>query len=298
VVFPPEKIGILGGTTRSYIPKTGGEITLEGVATFEQLGYVFNSGIKHVTPTTDLSSAQIRTWAAQFSDTDPIATTDLDTMVIESGDNQQAEIMRYAFVDDYTITGRAGEALEVSAHLAGRAVAPGTFTAGLAIPTVEDILFSKGRLYIDPSTDTPGTTEKSNTLLEMSLHHVTGWMSKQAADGRLDFSFIKRAGDEITLDITFEHNATAVAEKAAWLLQTERVIQLKFTGSALTTTDVGAPYDTKTYIVNIYGKWLTFDALDEQDGNNIVKGTFHGAYSPGAAGKLTHIIANELATLP
>ena len=36
-VFPDENIGVIGGVNRSYVPMLGGEITLEGDATFEQL---------------------------------------------------------------------------------------------------------------------------------------------------------------------------------------------------------------------------------------------------------------------
>lgn len=298
VVFPPEHVGILGQTTRSYIPMTGGEITLEGVATYEQLGYVFNSGIKLVSPTTDASSADIWTWAVQNTDTDPISTTDLATMVIEGGDNQQAEVMRFSYCDSFTLSGVAGEGLELSAHFMGRQIATGSFTASLAIPTVESILVSKGLLYIDDSTGTIGTTLKSNTLLEMSLDMETGWKHKQTADGRIDFSFIKRQGDEITLEITFEHDGTSVAEKAAWRAQTERAIRLQFGGTALSTTDAGATYDTKALRIDLYGKWETFDELTDQDGNNVVKGTFKVGYSSVAASKAIFTIVNELASMP
>jgi hypothetical protein len=42
IVYPPERIGKIGGTLRSYIPRTGGEVTLDGDATYEQLPYIFN----------------------------------------------------------------------------------------------------------------------------------------------------------------------------------------------------------------------------------------------------------------
>ena len=61
-VFPEEDIGIFGGVDRSYIPKTGGQIVLEGVATFEQLPHILDAGVYAATATTDASSAFIRTW--------------------------------------------------------------------------------------------------------------------------------------------------------------------------------------------------------------------------------------------
>jgi hypothetical protein len=300
-VFPDENIGIIGGVNRSYVPILGGEITLEGDATFEQLPYIFDAGILAVTPTTDASGARTRTYPLQWSSTDPIESTDLKTLVIEGGDNQQAEIMRFGFVREYTLSGAAGEGLQISAVVEGREVAPtsdGAFTPSLAIPAVETILFSKGKLYIDPSTDTPGTTQKSNTLLSMSLSGTTGWQVLRAADGRLDFSTIKFVGGDETLEITFEHDGTAVAEKANWRAGNERVIRLVFDGSALGTTDAGAPYDTKKLIITRYGKWSDFDVLAESDGNDIVTGTFRPRYSTGAASKGSNVVVNELTALP
>lgn len=298
VSFPEENIGILGNINRSYIAKTGGEIQLTGDATYEQLGYFLQSGIKTVAPTTDTSSAKVWTWAVQTADTDPISTTDLTTLVIEGGDNQQAEIMRYGFTRELELSASMGQALAITGTIEGRGIATGSYTSGLSIPTVESILFPKGLLYIDPSTDTIGSTLKSNTLMEMSLKMTSGWRSVDAADGRTDFSFIKRISDEMTLDLTFEHDSTSVAEKLAWRSETERAIRLKFTGSALSTTDAGAPYDTKALVIDLYGKWQTFESLDEQDGNDVVRGTFRVGYSTVAAAKATFVIVNELASLP
>lgn len=300
VVFPKEKIGIFGGAARSYIPETGGEISLEGEATFEQLPYIFQAGIKSVVATTDTSSAKIWTWAVQQGDSDPIATTDLGTLVVETGDNIQAEVARHGFVKDFTISGAAGEALEVTATIETRAPATTTFTSGLTVPTVESILFSLGALYIDESTGTLGATIKSSSLLDMTLKVTTGWVSKKAKDNRLDFSFIKRTDDEIMLDITFEHNTNALTEKAAWRAGTARALRLTFLGTALTTTDAGAAYDTKAFVINLYGVWETFGAagLEEADGNNVYKGTMRARYVAEKTAKASFVIHNELATLP
>jgi hypothetical protein len=303
IAHPTEKIGVFGGTTRTYIPATGGEVMLGDSATYEQLGYIFQAGIKSVTPTTDASSAKVWTWAVAQGDSDPHATTDLGTLVIEVGDNVQAEIHRFGFVRDFTLSGAAGETLALEANIETRAPATASFTAALTAPTVEDILFSLGSLYIDDSTGTIGTTLKSNTLLDMNLKMTTGWKAVKSKDNRLDFSFIKRIDDATLLDITFEHNSEAVTEKAAWRAKTERAIRLTFLGTALTTTDATAPYDTKALVIDMYGTWDAFGAagLEEVDGNNVYKGTFRVAYASAAsadAKKLTFTIVNELATLP
>ena len=60
--FPTENIGIIGGVNRTYVGKTGGEIELTGIATYEQLPYIFNAGFYLSAPTTDAGSESIRTW--------------------------------------------------------------------------------------------------------------------------------------------------------------------------------------------------------------------------------------------
>lgn len=303
MVYPPEKVGKIGNTTRSYVPRTGGEVLLESDATFEQLPYIFNAGFYTATPTTDASSAQIRAWSVQSSSSDPIATTDLSTLVVESGDNVQAEVARFCFVRQFSLTGRQGEGVQFSGTLQSRAPETGTFTAVSATDLenpAETILFSKSYLYIDPSTDTAGTTLKSETLMDATLNVTTGWVEINAKDGRTDFSNIKRVDDEITLEVAFEHNSVAVAEKAAFRAQTERVLRLKFLGNALSTTDAGATYDTKALVIDLYGKWTSFgvEGLEEQDGDNLYRGTFRAAWSAAAANKAVITVVNELASLP
>lgn len=294
--FPEEDIGILGGTTRSYQAKAGGEIDLEGMATFEQVGYAFIAGIYNSTATTDTGSGYIYQWSLQTQSTDLVATTDLQTLVIEAGDNNEAEIMRYCFVREINLSGTAGEAVENTITLEGREIAGGaSYTSGVSVPTVETILVSKAKLYIDATSDTIGSTLVSQTLLGFDLTITTGWQPVFAADGRLDFSFIKRANDESTIDLTFEHNGTATAEKAAWRAETERAIRLKFEGNALSSA--GA-YTYKTLILDMYGKWESFEALSDEDGNDTVTGTFRIAYSPTAAKKFDITLVNELSALP
>lgn len=304
IVFPPERVGIFGGTTRSYIPRTGGDVMLEGDATFEQLCYVLNAGIFLATATTDASSGFTRTWRVQQSSSDAYVTTDLGTLVIEVGDNIDVEVQRFGFVREYSLTGRQGEAIQVSATVQGRA--PSTSSAFTAVGSTDlenpaqTILTSMGRLYIDDTTGTIGATAKTETILDFAFKHTTGWVEYPAKDGRLDFSDIKHVDDEMILDVTFEHNSVAIAEKAAWRAQTERAIRLQFAGNALTTTDAGATFDTYALRLDLYGKWVTFGAegLEEQDGDNVYKGSFKVGYSAIAAAKATISICNETAILP
>ena len=297
VMFPDENIGIIGGVNRSYIAKTGGEISLEGDATFEQLPYIFDAGIQTAAPTTDTGTGTgyIRTYNIQWSATDNISSSDISYLVVEGGDNQQAEIMRSGFVRELTLSGSQGEALMVNATVEGQAVSTATFTSGLSIPTVETILFSKAQLYIDPSSDAIGSTQKSSTILSAELALTTGWQAIPVGDGNLYFSSVKRVADEATLNITFEHDAIGAAQIASWRAESELGIRLLIQGTALS---VAGAYTYKTLQIDLYGKWSEFEPLSESDGNNVVSGTFRVGYSSAAAAKGQIIVVNESATLP
>lgn len=292
-VFVEENVGILSGVDRTHVPKLLAAITMEAVpATFEQLLHILEAGVKTVgTGAADSTgSGKIYTY-----DLPTTAQNSITTYTIEGGDNQQEEEAEYCFVEKFTLEGKAGEALMMSADWKGRQVVPSTFTGSLALPIVEDILFSKGKLYIDAVSGTAGTTQISNSLLEMSLETNTGWIPVFTADGQLYFSFAKSVAPEVLLNVTFEHDTNAVAEKAAWRAQTPRLLQLTFTGNALTTA---GNYTTKTLKIILAGKWEKFDPLGEQDGNDIVQGTFRARYDPTAAKFAQFLLVNELTTVP
>jgi len=292
-VFVAEDIGYLSGVDRSYQPKLLGALALESVpATFEQLPHLLEMGVKAVGTGAADGAGSDKIYAYPLPTT---AANTLKTYTIEGGDDQEAEEMEYCFAPDLTLEGKAGEAVMMSATIQGRQVIVSAFTA-LALTTVEEILFSKGKLYIDLVSGTLGTTQKSNTLLDMSLKLATGWIPVWTADGQLYFTFVKSTPPEVVLSLTFEHDGTAAAEKVNWRAQTPRLIQLKFEGAAVQTA--GTTYSKKTLIVNLAGKWEKFDALGEQDGNDIIKATFRARYNATAAKYAELIVVNELATLP
>jgi len=166
---------------------------------------------------------------------------------------------------------------------------------GLTLPTLEVMNFSKSKLYLDVIGGTVGTTIKSNTLLGFDMIIKTGWMGVPSGDGTSSFGFIKCADPGVTLDITFEHNGTARAEKAFYRALTARLLRLKVEGTALATA--GTTYSYKTFIADLAGKWTKFSVLGEQNGNDIVTGTFTSKYDPTAAAFATFIVVNALATL-
>lgn len=295
-VFPEEDIGIFGGTDRQYFPKLSATLEMDDIeATFEQLPHIFDASIKYAAPATDTGSGYIRSWIEPIVSSDAAESTDLQTYSFKCGDNNEVEKFSFGFVTNFALSGNAGEAWMIKSTWVGREVS--TDNDGfetLTAPAVEEALFSKTKLYIDASSDTIGSTLVSNTLIGATLEATTGWQPVYTGSGRLDLSFIKQVQPEIKLDITFEHNNTASYEKYAWRNGIARQIRLLCEGSAL--SDDGA-YTYKTLLIDLAGKWDTFEKIDEQDGNDIVTGHFIARYNSTAALFAEFIIVNEVASL-
>lgn len=292
VKFVEERVGLLAPANRTYIPMLKAALTMDPVeATFEQLPHILEAGVMTATPTTDTGTGTGLIYTYNFPTT---AQNTLKTYTLEWADNIQEEEMEYSFVEAFALEGNAGEAWMMSADWIGRQVTPSTVTGALSLVAVDEILFAKTKLYIDAGGGTIGTTQKTGTLLKASLNVKTGWQIIPVGDGNLYFASIKNTGPEITLDVTFEHDSTSVAEKAAWLAETTRLIRLQSEGPALSAA--GA-YTYKTMRIDLAGKWETFE-MGEQDKDNIATGKFRAQYSSADSlyGKI--VVVNELASLP
>jgi hypothetical protein len=287
-----EDVGILLKPHRTYIPKHEASISLDSVpATYQQLLHILEAGVASVTPAADGAGDG-------FIYTYPFPTTTVPTIktyTIEGGDNQQAEEMEYAFVQSFSISGNNGEGLMMSAEWLGRQVTKTTFTGALTLPSVEEVLFQRMKLYIDDVGDGFGTTQVSNTLLNMTFDYTTGLIPKYTADGNLYFSFVQQTAPTATLNVTFEHNTDAVAEKDAFLANTPRAIRLIAEGSAFGTG--GTEYDNHTLILDMVGVYTEFSALGEVDGNDIYDATLTLGYDGTLASAGEIVVVNELSAV-
>lgn len=293
--FPDEDVGMVAPMDRSNVSALGGALTMTGPATFQQLGYIFSGGIKNViTAATSDGSGQVYTY--------PMPTTcdlTVTTYTIEGGDNQQAEEIEGSFVESFSLEGAAGEALMVSADWVGRQVTTTTFTSALHVPSVEDILVSKGKVYINRIASSFGATQISDTIEAITLNVSTGLAGHHKIDGNKYFALTQRNGDNmsVTADLRFEHNASATAEIQHHRSQTARKLRLRWLGASLSTA--GSTYTYNTLVIDLRGKWEAFAAIDEQDGNDVVTGTFRcGTDSTGTDFAKFVLVANRLKSLP
>lgn len=289
-----EDVGIVAPTDRVYVPKLYGQLEMEEIeATFEQMIHIFEAGIKTVTPSQDGAGTDyISAYPMSIS-----SQNTLKAYTLEGGDDQQAEEMEYCLVESFSISGVVGEAMKMSATWFGRQVANSTFT-GSSLPTVEEILFGKTKLYIDAGGGTIGSTQVSSTLLGMSLDVVTGVIPVWAADGNLYFSTHKISGDdmEVKLSMTYEHNASAVTEKGNYRGPTKRLVRLETEGSAAATA--GTTYTYKTLLLDLAGYYSDWSKLGEQNGNDVYEVEFTGLYSSGDSLYFQPTVVHELSAVP
>jgi hypothetical protein len=294
VVYSTEDVGYLSGTDRSYIPRVDAALTMDDTeATFEQLPYLLEAGIQYVqTGVTDTDgSGKIYVYSLPTTQGNTIKT-----YTIEGGDSEQTEYFTYGFVERLRLSGQEGEAVKMSADWRGREdLTTAGYTAGLSLPTVEEVLFGKGNLYIDDVTSM-GETTAAETLLAFDLDIDTGWRARRTADGGLHFGTISAGPVAGTLNITFLHNSVSIAEKAAWKQNTPRNVRLEFSGSDLTSA--GDSYRAKTLRIDLTGKWSKFDKLGEQDGNDILTASLRIGYNESADHVGTITVVNQLTSLP
>lgn len=301
VVFPEENVGYISGTDRQYIPFKSGQYDMpSGESSFEQIMHVFEAGVQKVTTGSADGSGSGKIYTYLMPTTQACdmssSTRPIQTYTIEAGDNNEVEEMEYSFLENFALEGSATEALMVSGTWRGRQISNSSFTTAATLPTVEEILFSKGSVYIDAQGGTIGSTQVSNTILDMNLAVTTGLKGQPTADGNLYFSFVKGVPPEVVLQMTFEHNSSASTEKTNWESGTARLIRLKFLGSALTTS--GSSYSTKTFIIDLAGKWEKFSSRTDNDGNSVVTGTFRARYNSTAALFARFIVVNEVSSVP
>ena len=200
----------------------------------------------------------------------------------------------------YTVATSAAGDITVSEAIHGESAVSCTieqyFTATATIPTVEEILFGYGKLYVgDVGTALGSLAQVSNTWLGLTFKgSPCGQQAVDSGDGRLDFSFLKGVAPVITVDQTLEWNGHATAERRYAKAKTPRKFRMKFEGSALTTAGT---YSKKTLLIDGCGLWHTFETLDEQNGDDIIKASMTVGYNSTAGLYCVMTVVNQSATV-
>ena len=292
--FPNENIGYLGQVDRSYIPFTDATAEFSEVeANFEQVHYPFAAGVSSV-----VSGVANGGTTNGFKYAYPLATTSVPTQktfTIEAGDNSQAYKATYGFCEEISIKGNPKEALKISSKWHAGAIAKTTFTGAISVPTVEQILFQNGKIYSDAVGGTIGTTQLAATWLGFDMTIKTGLVPIFTGDGSLAFTFVKCVGPDVTGTITYEHDASGIAQYDNFVAGTTKLVRMLFTGSALTGT--GGTFSTKALQIDMSLKIVSVVLLDSVNGNDTVKVNFRAVFNPTASLYFSTTVCNILSAL-
>lgn len=289
IQFVPENVGLLVDTDRTTIPSQAAGLSIpDNNATFEQIIHLLEMGVKTLDGVKDgAGSGYVYTYALPTT-----AQLTPKTYTFEGGDDQQAMLMTGVFAEEFTISGKVKEALKFNASLIGRNAANTTFTAGLQIPAVEEMLFQKCKIYINDAGAGFGGSLISNYLLGFSLKVRTGYIARFTSGGNLYYSYLKQVKPEYSLELTVEHDSNAEAEITKGRAQTARAIRILCEGSALATP--GTAYTYKSFIIDLAGKYAPIPKIDDEDGSSIMSFTLNGRYNATAAAMGKFIVVNEI----
>jgi hypothetical protein len=141
-----------------------------------------------------------------------------------------------------------------------------------------------------------GATAVSNTLKSIKATLKTGAIEVGGGNGDLNFAFVNISQPEVNIDVEFWANAPMATEKYNWRNNVARLLRVQVLGSTLTTA--GTTYTYKTLNLNLPGKWTKFTALQDQNGNDYVIGSFSSRYDPTLTLGPSFDVVNQLASLP
>jgi hypothetical protein len=270
-VIVEENIGVLVTAERTYTSRFGATIATPATPlTFEQFPHILEAGVQTATPS-GVDPAFVRTYAFPVNNSvNTIKTYTWESVnVIVTGDYREAQ---YCYVEEFEISGQAGEAVEMSATWRGRAVNTGAATALTTLIPVEEVLMNKCKLYLDPSGDTLGTTQKTGVFMGFNMRVRTGVVPVPVGDGSLFFAAHQFVKPEITFSLTLvlENGANVVStERAAYEAEDVRLIRVEMTGS------------DANHLINLdfAAKWDSIDDYENTDGNTTVTLNGHAVYS-------------------
>jgi len=293
-----EQIGIAIPSNRTYIPKLEGEVTFDPIeATYQQLPYILEAGIKLVTPAADgVGSGKIY---AYDMPTTAQNTTRYFTITANEGGGVENGLGCYGcFVKSFKLSGNAGEGVMMEAVWGVKEMASDYAIGSSTIPALvaaNHMTFGGSHFYIDLVSGTIGTTEILSTLLSFELDVTTGLRGKWTnLDKGLDFVYFDRSEFSATLKLVYEQNVLARTEYVKFEEATPLQVRLEFFGKGLTTP--GA-YDYETLVIDAAVTYTEMP-FGDVDGNATIEATLQIGYDTIAALGLEIVVVNELAALP
>lgn len=286
-----EDIGTFARIGLQFITQDGAKVAFPQTAlNILQLPHVLQASIGVATPTG--TGPYVRQYDAAISDTDPA----IKTYTLRVGNkriNQDVTQIAYAMAQEWEMSGKQGELWKLSSTWTAPRRAPSTFTANVAIPAFDPVIFAKTLLYIDNSGGTIGTTQKRGVLMAASIKWRTNIEWVPVGDGNIYPTVYKLGRPEIAFSLTYEleqdgSTSLVAAERDRCDAKDWRLFRLKLpgTGNNAIEIDWAGKYDT----VGPYTK----------EGENNTTVTFDGraGYSTTDAKWFGVKHTSDLATIP
>ncbi len=278
VSFPEDEVGVRARSTRARIDQFLAEETIRvPAAYFQILPAMFSIALKgNITPVEQTGSQADWLWAFAPSMT---ATNDPDTITLEMGDDTDAYEIEHVMGDRIKLAGviaQAGELspVELEVGYFGRQVSKVSFTGGLSIPTMTDIVAKFSRLYIDSTWANRGTTEVTSIVRSWDLEILTGVHPKFFGSANRFFDTFGQNYIDVMLTVMLEGNVAADTEFDAFRTPTLQAVSIKLDSGV----QIGSG-DNHNLDLALWGAWESVTPLDSEDrGNNIHAAVFHGLY--------------------
>jgi hypothetical protein len=305
LVFPPELVGVFGGTDRSFIQSITAALDVADTPiTPEQLPYLL--AMLYGGPTTGAADGSGST-GFQYVTAIPVSSVPANTSyTVEGGDDYEVERMDYAKATKVTLKGTQKGNCTMSASLIGQQVARlgGGFSATTLADT-NDLIFAGSRLYLDP-IGAIGSTLVTNQFLGFEITFEAMWIPKFTGEGAPDapvWSFAIFVDKKVTGKITLEHDAAVDGNtgiKSQFRANTPRAMRIDVLGQTYATPGSGTLFTggRRGLRIDLPVRWTKVPPLDDLEGNDIITVEFESRLNStfGDAGEI--IVCNEVSTLP
>ncbi len=291
---PKNQIEFVGRTMprlRPYVAVNKASCSFNSMpASYELLMYILDAGVEGGVGVADGAG----TGFIHSFDYNKNTVPSIRSYLIFTGDNTQAYSMAYSFVESFSLTATPDDAMMMEAKWIGRKKNTATFPASPTYHNDETIYGKQTTFYIDDADGTIGTTAITATLLKWSLSVTTGWKSKFTVDDGqtyFNYAYFDIGSWKAELSMTYEHDATGLAEQAKYTSGLIRLVRLQVEGSALETP--GAETN-KRLTIDAAGYYTSFSEIKEQEGNNIVECSMTLGYDIESTEGLNFTLVNEI----
>lgn len=285
-----EDVGTMAKGERTSDTKIMATVPIpETTLTFEQILHVLEASMGTVAPT--------GAGPYEYAYNVPLSTTPptIKPYTLRVGNVQVAtdvKVIPGCWIEEVEFSGEAGGFWTIAATWQGQRLVSGAFTGAIALPAVEDAIFSNTSLFIDASGGTIGSTQVSGVLVGASIKLTPNIEWVPPGDGTLYPTRIKIGRPTITFTLKIELEevggvSNVATQRGIYDANTLQLIRLSCAGSSSRQIDwdIAARYDN----VGAYEKM--------SETNTVVTIEGHADYSSTDALYFATTVTNNLSAV-